>query len=456
MIRARAILLAGFTLFSVTVAHAQSEPGKTPSRETRASAVATIAAEIAKAIGNVEAGAIVIASPVTSDSPAPKSEELAVRIATQVAGRLGSARALPQTASLAVARGQAGRAASLLYVQLEIAKGELRATADLYTVVSNGWERLRNPAPGPRAHAFVSAPLDAEVRSFMTPILLEQASVHKAKHEEGEVLAVGCGDIDGDGGLELVLVSRARVAMGRVRGGKFVPQKTSLWTALASRVPVPLREPLASVIVSPRGRRGEIFVGTTDRGGVGIDASLVTRQKLSGLPVPGTDGDACTLPSADASAFDGQSVSCVIPTKGDPAPMFALPSSRVDAVAFADLVAKDGRVSPFIAAREPSSGKLRVRRLDDTSAKPNDVIVEGAGAQVAVGDLDLDGIPEIVTTSDTGEDVLTIASITKDKVTPRLRLPAKEGIRAIGLCPAEERGVPAVVAVVGAEVWLVR
>ena len=41
-------------------------------------------------------------------------------------------------------------------------------------------------------------------------------------------------------------------------------------------------------------------------------------------------------------------------------------------------------------------------------------------------------------------------------MTARLRFPAKEPVRALGVCPPEEKGVPGFVAVVGNEVWLVR
>jgi hypothetical protein len=380
-----------------------------------------------------------------------------VRIATQIAGRLGVARAHPQPASLAVARGLSGRAASLVHVQLEIAKGELRATADLYPVVSNGWERLRNPVPGPRAHAFASAPLDAEVRSFMTPVTLEQASVHKAKHEETDVLAVACGDVDSDGGLEIVLVSRTRVVMGKLRGGKLAPTRIAPWSAIASRVPVPLREPLATAIVAPRGKPGEIFLGTTDRGAVVVDAALVTKRSLTGLPVPGAEGDACAIPSADTGSFDGNVVTCAAPPRGEPGAVLAPPSPRYDAIAAFDLVGKDGSISDVVGVREPN-GKLRLRRTAHTpDAKPIEATIDGVGAQLAIADLDLDGAPEVITTSDSPDDALAITTWNaKGTLFPRLRVPAKDGVRAVATCRPEERGVPAVVAVVGSEVWLVR
>jgi hypothetical protein len=437
-------------------AHGQA-PAPTPVAPAKQSAIAHLSSEIAQALGQVPAGAVVVASPIASDVPAPKSDDLAARIATQIAGRLGGARAHAQPASLAVARGLSGRAASLVHVQLEIKQGSLRATADLYPVVSNGWERLRNPVPGPRAHAFASAPLDAEVRSFMAPIPLEQSSVHKAKHEETDVLAVGCGDVDQDGGLELVIVSRARVTIGKLRAGKLLPTKSTPWASLASRAPSPLREPIATAIVSPRARPGDIFLGSTERGSIVVDSSLVTKRVLTGLPIPGADGDACAQANPDSGSFDGNAVVCTVPPKGAPVLAFASPTTRYDAVAAFDLVGKDGTVADIVAAREPS-GKLRLRRTDrGSNGKPLEVTIDGAGAQLAIGDLDLDGVPEIVTTSDGPDDVLAVTTWNpKGTLFPRLRIPAKDGVRAVAICPPEDKGVPAIVAIVGSEVWLVR
>lgn len=457
------VLLVGTVI--ATSAHAQQPPApaqapaSAQAAPAKQSAITHLATEIAQGLGQVPAAAVVVASPIASDVPAPKGDELSVRIATQIAGRLGVARPHPQAASLAVARGLSGRAASLVHVQLEIKQGTLRATADLYPVVSNGWERLRNPVPGPRAHAFASTPLDAEIRSFMAPVPLEQVTVHKAKHEEADVIAIGCGDVDQDGGLELVVVSRTRVVLGKLRGGKLVTTKTTSWTNLASRSPTPLREPIASAVVSPRARPGDIFLGSTDRGSILVDAALVTKRVLTGIPIPGADGDACVQPNADSGSFDGNAVTCTVPLKGDPALAFTAPVSRYDAIAAFDLVGKDGSFSDVVAAREPS-GKLRLRRIDRNApagARPLEATIDGVGAQVAIGDLDLDGVPEIVTTSEAADDILAITTWNaKGTLLPRLRLPAKEGVRALAVCPPEEKGVPAVVAVVGTEVWLVR
>jgi len=74
-----------------------------------------------------------------------------------------------------------------------------------------------------------------------------------------------------------------------------------------------------------------------------------------------------------------------------------------------------------------------------------------------VGDLDQDGDPEIVTTTAAGDaiDVLTIRSAAASPES-RLHLPTSDPVHALAVCPPEDHGAPALAAVVGREVWLVR
>jgi hypothetical protein len=433
-----------------------------------AAALASIAGQAAKAIASGTVGGtsspatLVVAAPLASDVQAPRGDELAARVAQLVAGAMGGAtHASAQPASLAQARVLAGKSgARLVYVQPAIAKGALRVTLDAYPAMSNGWDRIRNPEPPPSAHAYAEAPVDAEVRAFLASIPLEHASVHRATHDEGDVLAAACGDLDGDGGMELVLVSRTRVASGHVNGGRFVPVKTAAWRALASRAPVPLREPLAGASIvrqaedEERRGRGDgtrLLVGTTDRGGVALDPALLLVGALRGIPVPFVAAvDACASPNPEASAFDGAVTACA---QGPAAAVTARSASlppRFDGVAIADLVRADGSVRRAQAAREPN-GKLQLRWGDVTQT------LENVGAQIAVGDFDQDGAPEVATSSAEGDEAIVVTSW--DGIgdpRPRLRLPAPGGVRALCVCPPEEGSVPALVAVVGSEVWIVR
>jgi hypothetical protein len=412
-----------------------------------AGAVDVVAAESAQALGQTPSASVVVAAPLVTDQPAPRGEELALRIAALVAGKLGAgARAHAQTAQLATARAVAGRASALVYVQTELSKGDVRTTIDVYPSMANAWDRIRNPLPAPTGHAFATTKIDAEVRAFLAPLVLEQASVHRAHHDEGDVLAVGCGDVDGDGGDELVLVSRARVAMGRVKGAKFVVERTAPWSALAPRAPVMMRAPLAGAVIAP----GRVDVGTTDRASLTLSGDFVGHSPIGGVPAWGGDGPVCLAPEASAGTFDGAPFDCVLARERKT--MMAVPSPRFDAFAASNLVDAAGAMRSVVAVREPS-GKLRIK-AGDTQVAPDGVY----GAELAVLDFDQDGVPEVATTVDGPDDALNLWSWPGPgpELRGRLHLAAPGGVRALAVCPSEEHGQPVLVAVVGAEVWLVR
>jgi hypothetical protein len=412
-----------------------------------AGAVEAVAQEAAQALGPTPSSSLVVAAPLLSDQPAPRGEDLALRIAALVAGKIGSAaRVHGQTTQLATARAIAGRASALVYVQTELARGELRATIDVYPSMANAWDRIRNPVPAPAGHAFSSAKIDAEVRAFLAPLVLEQATVHRARHDEGDVLAVACGDADGDGGDELVLVSRARVALGRIRGGKFVAERTAPWAALAPRAAVPMREPLAGAAIA----LGTVDVGSTDRASLALTTDFVGHRPLLGVPALGGDGVVCLGSEPSAGAFDGAPFDCALAR--DTRPAMAVPAPRFDAFSAATVVDPSGAAHPVVAVREPS-GRLRLR-MGDALGMPDGTY----GAQLAVVDLDQDGVPEIGTSVDGGDDAVNVWtwSGTGNELRGRIHLAAPAGVRALAACPPEEHGLPALVAVVGAEVWVVR
>jgi len=418
-----------------------------PARAFAAGAVEVVAQEAAQGISQTPAASIVVAAPLVSDQPAPRGDDLALRVAALVAGKLGAgAHAHPQAAQLGTARALAGRASALVFVQTEISKGDLRTTIDVYPSMANAWDRIRNPIPAPTGHAFSTAKIDAEVRSFLAPLVLEQATVHKAHHDEGDVIAAGCGDVDGDGGDEIVLVSRARVALGRVRGGRFVAERTAPWSALAPRAPVPVREALAGAVVTA----GAVDVGLTDRASVALTSDFVAHTPLFGVPAWGGDGVLCLAPEPSAGAFDGAPFDCA--ASHDPKPKLAVPAPRFDAFAAATVVDAIGRAHEVVAVREPS-GKLKLK-TGEVQAGP-----EGTyGAQLAVLDLDQDGMPDVATSVDGTDDAVNVFSWpgTGPELRGRLHLAAPAGVRALAACPPEERGAPVLVAVVGNELWLVR
>lgn len=411
-----------------------------------ASAIGAATQQIASSIGLVPTGAIVIASALESDVPASpnRGDELSLRIASLLAGKIPGAHAGAKTATLDQARALASRSAVLVYAHVQIQKSQLRVTVDAYPVIRNVWDRARLSPPPPTAHAYFAASIDAEVRAFFPTIPLEMQAVHKATHNEGEVIAVACGDLDGDGGAEILLASRDRVSIGRMPLGTapatpaFRVERSALWSALAKRAAVPLREPLGGAEIAV----GRATVGTSDRGGVIVDDALGSpRATSSGIPI---GAGLCTEIAPARLSFDGLLTPC------DTAPP-ARPGAResFDAGAAFELVAPNGQETLALATRESGKMRLRVGGVEKAA-------FDGAGAQVTVLDADLDGTPEIAFSSDGPDDAITIATVGDHGTRVVNRIAAPAGVRALGACPSIDGGAGAIVAVVGSEVWLVR
>jgi len=411
--------------------------------DARASCVGKVAEQTAAALGAVPNGALVVAAPLESDvAPAgDRGAELALRVASLVAGKLAGAHVSPRTASLDDARALAARASRLVYVRTRVEKSELRVTVDAYPTVRNVWDRARLPPPPPTGHAYAAAPIDAEVRAFYPPIPLAlDKVVTRATGAPANVLAAACGDLDGDGAPELLLVARDRVVLARIRGGRVDVARSVAWSALRKWAPVPLREPLAGAAIEI----GAALVGTSDRGTVALgDALDAPRALEGGLPI---GAGLCAPISTERLAFEGTESGCgTVPPMGGEAIPF-------DAAAALDVVAPNG--SERLALATSHDGKLVVR-IDGAEK----ATFEGAGAQVALFDADLDGIPEVAFASDASPgapDSIEIATLPAGA--PRVvgRIAAPAGVRALAACPPTDGASGTLVAVVGSEVWLVR
>lgn len=423
-----------------------------PTDPNRAGALGSIAGELVRALGPRDGQRLVVASAIAADIDPVKEkiDALSSRVALLVAGALG-ARAHDRAASLPVARRLARADRELVYVQLEVQKGMLLVTADVYPVVKNGWDRLK-PTPAPNAHAFARSPIDAEIRSFFAPISLEKLALHKAKIDETDVLGMGCGDPDG-GGTHLFVVSRDRIARGHLIGGRFVALNAERWGALSQRSPTPLREPLASVVVAPRSHPGEIWIRETDHDGVRVDGQLRLLGTLAGLPIPFIDDASCANVLADSATLDPRLDRCTSDqserAKRDMLNL-GVATGKSDRLAGWSGASATGATLPLtLFAREPN-GALRVTVAGSPQSLDN------VGAEVALGDMNLDGEPEIAFAADRGDDVIKLVSVSSKGIVERGRWPAPEGVRALAFCPPEAGGAPALAAIVGREVWLVR
>ncbi len=396
-------------------------------------------------LGPLVGAGVVVAAPLTSDEPA-SPDDLPVRLAMLVAGALGpSLIASPRSATLSAARTIAGHGKPLVFVRTAIAGGNVSMTAELYSGPTNVWDRIRAPSEETMRRVTAVAKIDAQARAFLPPLSLAQSRVKRFRLALEDILAAACGDIDGDGQDELLIVTRQALSLGHLEGGGFSTKKTVAWRDLGARAPVPLREPLGSAVAGD----GTLWAGSTDYGGVSLSADLTKRDILAGLPVWGAQAPVCLLAQPSAGAFDGAPVDCA-PSR-DPRPMLAVPAPRFDAFAGAEIVGPRGATRPVIAVHEPS-GRLMVKWGEETTGIPGPF-----GVEIAVGDLDQDGSPEVVTTSESGDaiDILTMAGASGAPES-QIHLPSSDPVRAFAICPPGEHGAPALAAVTEHEVWILR
>lgn len=410
----------------------------------RANALSEMACELDRSMKSAR-GALVVTAPIVSDRQLRDGPGLSSRLASVVAGRLGDdtrARAAPLDLSSAL--GLARDAGKLLYLEPTIEQGRLSVVANLYPARSGFWQRVRDAAPAPVAHGYTSRSLDAEIQSFLPRIPLVLDRIDKAAGPTAP-LGLDCADVDMDGSLDLVVVTRHDIQIGRVIDGRFARDARSVWADLAPVDPTPLREPLGAIAIEA-GRH--VDVGVTDRAyAVRLSPELGQRERLvARIPWP-------NIGCAETRSF----------TVAGPVPCNAVagPPSPFELVEGADALA-----GAFVTDESGTTRRIRAwRREHDATVVVEDsdrrhIEIAEAGAQVAIGDIDLDGTPEILTSVNTLEpeqDALVVrtwedAGTLRD----RIRLAVPRGIHALAVCPPEIGALRPIAIATTGELWIAR
>jgi hypothetical protein len=422
--RSAARILSAAMLVALPLEAAPPAPAAAECTRGSGPALGEMACEIARALGDRAKRALVVALPPTGDGALAPRPELGSRLAELVAGALGrEASGWPKVEPAEHTFSLPWKARPLVIVRSHVEGDRVRASADLYVSYPRLWQRVRGEKLGPASHGVSERGIDGEVRAYLPRIPLAATKVHRANGADSDVVALACGDIDRDGSPEIAAIGRRRIALGRLQGSVFRPFVTRAFGELAPVAPAPFREPIATAWVP---EPGVLEVGTTDRArALRLDGKLVKLRDLDvRLPWPGGGGGLSTSEIAES----------------------------VDAIAGATLVSKAGEARRVRARRKPdgtvtlSDGK---QSLD----------LARAGAQLAVGDLDGDGDPELVTSLDTldpATDAVVVYSWQDGrKLVERLRIAAPGGVRALALCPPRATQMAPIAAQVGEALWVV-
>lgn len=446
--RCVAVIVLATTL-SASGARAEPELTKStanPLCDRESTAIGRSACRLADSLSGQADGALVVAATAASDERVAVPSAVNERLAQLVAAKLGPA-AQPSKEALTLAQAQhaASAARGLIYLTVSLYRDRLDVSADVFTGAGRFWQRVKSPGLRLKAHAFTTSPLDPELRALFPAIPLVVSRVDKAQPAERDILALACGDLRGDGSSEIATVGRRRVQVGRLEHGRFAARASLNWADNSTIAPSPLREPIATGAVPEPGR---LWVGLSDRAdGLDLSGTLQVKNRWHALmPWPGAG---CTRRSG--IGYEGKARAC---PGSSPAPEVDF-GTTVDAFDSRALTDRSGQLHTLRVARPV--GADFARALD--SLHP-EVIVPNVGAQLAVGDLDQDGLPEIVTSStslDRRADQLLVRTLTDNgQLRERLRLPVPSGIDALAICPSDGRAMAPLALATGDGIWLIR
>lgn len=382
---------------------------------------AALACALAQQLGPTATGADVVIVELKSDRPLPSPTALQERVRSAVAGAVRGTNS----------EGRNGKTKLRLELSIESRMGTLRVSADLRRA-AGFWQRVRKRRPRAERSGLVEAPLDAELRALIPPPPLVVSEVLKLKAPERGLVAVACGPLASGVDQELALVSRSSVRVGRVAGRTFVERTRVNWSTLSGVAPAPLREPIASAEITAQ---GTLRVGLTDRkDGLELSPDLKVVRRFEGrLPTP---GGLCT--SRSGLGLRAHFSDC---TSDGPS---QIRSGTLDALAGSQL-ANLGRVL--------ESGRLTGSHPELSRG------VARVGAQLALGDADGDGNPELAYSNDTldaAKDRLTLVTLEGERFAPRFEL-SVPGIVAIAICGRRDGpGMAPIVVATGDELWVIR
>jgi hypothetical protein len=408
-------------------------------RDGAESALGGIACDLRKTLGgSVTAPVVVGIAPVGTT---PLQPALAVSVAVRLALELGAgAHAWPIAEQSEHARALARGSRPMLLVTPSLEGDRLAVSVEALGPKTNASPTASETLSRASARRW----LDAEVRRFMPAVTIPTKALKRAGNLDADVVALTCGGANDFPAV--ASVGRQAVSIALLRGDVLdAPLVRVPLKELAEVAPVPLREPLASAWFTPA---GELLLGSTDRAQgarLGPEPGARFRALDARLPWPG--GGCARL---DGLLLAPSAVSCA---KGEPAPPTPKLTEPLDALAGVTLVSRSGTTRLVRAGRRGSDAAVMI------SDGLREARLERAGAALALGDMDGDGTPELVTsldTADPGADAVVVYSWLAAGLAERWRVPITAGVKALAICPQRAAALAPVAVASGGALWLLQ
>jgi hypothetical protein len=133
----------------------------------------------------------------------------------------------------------------ILRLQVDSVSNRLRISGDLLGVASSTWE----PEPLLLSHLSAEAPLDAELRAYLPAAARDAWQAHGYPLGDLPILALGVGDLDGDGRAEVVGATALEAVGWAFDGERFIEKLR--FRLDGAPAPIRPRSDVAQVTVAP-------------------------------------------------------------------------------------------------------------------------------------------------------------------------------------------------------------
>ena len=218
----------------------------------------------------------------------------------------------------------------LLELDVMMRTGHLHIVGGLRACDRDLWRDTLHPRPGLLNHLHASARVDAEVRAYQGALASHKLRLSLAEYPlaGGGALALGAGDLDGDGRSELLVLQAREVRvmryLGRDKGLKLIKRAALEGSTAAVRPRRAMGTLLATDLDGDQ--KAEVLLRSSEMAQGAelrlVDKNLIQRRALDGFPLAaGPDGDLLFAPALTGrDLLDGRAAVLLKAEQSAPAP----------------------------------------------------------------------------------------------------------------------------------------